>query len=95
MKASDAADHGRIVGKVAVAVDLAPVRENLFYVVEEIGTLRMAGEFGLDPCFSVRDFFAQRLNALYQDQGRMTIEVRQAGGTRVTILLPRESGAAA
>jgi two-component system, LytTR family, sensor kinase len=38
---------------------------------------------------------AQRLNALYQDQGRMTIEVRQAGGTRVTILLPRESGAAA
>jgi two-component system LytT family sensor kinase len=38
---------------------------------------------------------AQRLNALYQDQGRMTIEARQAGGTRVTILLPRESGAAA
>jgi two-component system, LytTR family, sensor kinase len=38
---------------------------------------------------------AQRLHALYQDQGRMTIEVRQAGGTRVTILLPRESGAAA
>jgi two-component system LytT family sensor kinase len=38
---------------------------------------------------------AQRLNALYQDQGRLTIEVRQAGGTRVTILLPRESGAAA
>ncbi len=38
---------------------------------------------------------AQRLNVLYQDQGRMTIEVRQAGGTRVTILLPRESGAAA
>jgi len=38
---------------------------------------------------------AQRLNTLYQDRGRMTIEVRQAGGTRVTILLPRESGAAA
>jgi two-component system, LytTR family, sensor kinase len=38
---------------------------------------------------------AQRLNALYQDQGRMTLEVRQAGGTRVTILLPRESGAVA
>ena len=38
---------------------------------------------------------AQRLNALYQHQGRMTIEVRQAGGTRVTILLPRESGDAA
>jgi sensor histidine kinase YesM len=38
---------------------------------------------------------AQRLNALYKDQGRMTIERRQAGGMRVTILLPRESGAAA
>ncbi|MGA7315816.1 MAG: histidine kinase [Silvibacterium sp.] len=38
---------------------------------------------------------AQRLNALYQDQGRMTIEGLQAGGTRVTILLPRESGVAA
>ena len=38
---------------------------------------------------------AQRLDALYRDQGRMTMEVRQAGGTRVTILLPRESGAAA
>lgn len=38
---------------------------------------------------------AQRLNALYQDQGHMTMEVRQAGGTSVTILLPRESGAAA
>ena len=38
---------------------------------------------------------AQRLKTLYQDQGRMTIEVRQAGGTRVTILLPRENGAAA
>jgi two-component system LytT family sensor kinase len=38
---------------------------------------------------------AQRLNTLYQDRGRMTIEVRQAGGTRVTILLPRANGAAA
>jgi two-component system LytT family sensor kinase len=36
---------------------------------------------------------AQRLNALYQNQGRMTMEVRQAGGTRVTIVLPRENGA--
>ena len=36
-----------------------------------------------------------RLNALYQDQGRITMEIRQTGGTRVTILLPRESGVAA
>jgi two-component system, LytTR family, sensor kinase len=38
---------------------------------------------------------AQRLNALYQNRGRMTLEVRRAGGTRVTILLPRESGVTA
>ena len=38
---------------------------------------------------------ARRLNALYQDQGSMTLEVGQGGGTRVTILLPRESGVAA
>jgi two-component system, LytTR family, sensor kinase len=38
---------------------------------------------------------AQRLRGLYGNEGRMTIEVRPAGGTRVTILLPRDSGAAA
>ncbi len=38
---------------------------------------------------------AQRLNALYQDQGRLMFEARETGGTLVTILLPRESGAAA
>lgn len=35
---------------------------------------------------------ALRLNALYQDQSQLTMEMREAGGTRVTILLPRESG---
>jgi two-component system LytT family sensor kinase len=35
---------------------------------------------------------AQRLSVLYQDQSRLTMEKREAGGTRVTILLPRESG---
>ena len=35
---------------------------------------------------------ALRLNALYPDQSRVTVETREAGGTRVTILLPRESG---
>ena len=38
---------------------------------------------------------ALRLNALYQNQSRMTFETRKAGGTSVTILLPRESGATA
>jgi sensor histidine kinase YesM len=36
---------------------------------------------------------ARRLHALYQDQGEMILEAREAGGTRVTILLPRETGA--
>jgi two-component system, LytTR family, sensor kinase len=59
-----------------------------------IGVLKLNGSNGQSKGVGLENV-AQRLNALYQDQGRMTIEVRQAGGTRVTILLPRESGAAA
>jgi two-component system, LytTR family, sensor kinase len=59
-----------------------------------IGVLKLNGSDGRSNGVGLENV-AQRLNALYQDQGRMTIEVRQAGGTRVTILLPRESGAAA
>jgi two-component system LytT family sensor kinase len=59
-----------------------------------IGDLKLNGSNGRSNGVGLENV-SQRLNALYQDQGRMTIEVRQAGGTRVTILLPRESGAAA
>jgi two-component system LytT family sensor kinase len=59
-----------------------------------IGILKLNGGNGRPNGVGLENV-AQRLNALYQDQGRMTIEARQAGGTRVTILLPRESGAAA
>jgi two-component system LytT family sensor kinase len=59
-----------------------------------IGVLKLNGSNRLSNGVGLENV-AQRLNALYQDQGRMTIEARQAGGTRVTILLPRESGAAA
>jgi two-component system LytT family sensor kinase len=59
-----------------------------------IGVLKLNGSNGRSNGVGLENV-AQRLNALYQDQGRMTIEVRQAGGTRVTILLPRESGATA
>jgi two-component system, LytTR family, sensor kinase len=59
-----------------------------------IGVLQLNGSNGRSNGVGLENV-AQRLNALYQDQGRMTIEVRQAGGTRVTILLPRESGDAA
>jgi two-component system, LytTR family, sensor kinase len=59
-----------------------------------IGVLKLNGSNGRSKGVGLENV-AQRLNALYQDQGRMTIEVRQAGGTRVTILLPRESGDAA
>jgi two-component system LytT family sensor kinase len=57
------------------------------------GPLRINGGNGRSNGVGLENV-AQRLNALYQDQGRMTMEVRQTGGTRVTILLPRESGAA-
>jgi two-component system LytT family sensor kinase len=59
-----------------------------------IGILKLNGGNGRPNGVGLENV-AQRLHALYQDHGRMTIEVRQAGGTRVTILLPRESGAAA
>ena len=59
-----------------------------------LGALKRNGSNGRASGVGLENV-AQRLNALYQDQGRMTIEVRPAGGTRVTILLPRESGAAA
>jgi two-component system LytT family sensor kinase len=59
-----------------------------------IGVLKLNGSHERSNGVGLENV-AQRLHALYQDQGQMTIEVRQAGGTRVTILLPRESGAAA
>jgi len=59
-----------------------------------IGVLKLNGSNGRSNGVGLENV-AQRLNALYQDQGRMTLEVRQAGGTRVTILLPREGGAPA
>lgn len=58
------------------------------------GVLKLNGNNGRSNGVGLQNV-AQRLNALYQDAGRMTIEVRQAGGTRVTILFPRESGAVA
>ena len=59
-----------------------------------IDVLKLNGSHGRSNGVGIENV-SQRLNALYQDQGRITIEVRQAGGTRVTILLPRQSGAAA
>ena len=59
-----------------------------------IGVLKLNGGSGRSNGVGLENV-ARRLNALYQDQGRMTLEARQAGGTRVTILLPRERGAAA
>jgi two-component system LytT family sensor kinase len=37
---------------------------------------------------------AQRLKALYQEQSEMTLQAREAGGTIVTIVLPREKAGA-
>jgi sensor histidine kinase YesM len=54
---------------------------------------RQGGNNGLSNGVGLENI-AQRLNALYQDQGKIILEAREAGGTRVTILLPRETGAA-
>ena len=53
MKSRHATNHRWIIGVTTVAVNLAEVGEDFFYVVEEIGTLRMPRQFGLDPCFPV------------------------------------------
>ena len=53
MKSRHAANHRWIIGVTTVAVNLAEVGEDFFYVVEKIGTLRMPRQFGLDPCFPV------------------------------------------
>jgi two-component system, LytTR family, sensor kinase len=63
-------------------------------VGDAIDVLKLNGSNGRSNGVGLENV-SQRLNALYQDQGRITIEGRQAGGTRVTILLPRQSGAAA
>jgi len=55
------------------------------------GTSRRNGQNGHAKGVGLENV-ALRLNALYQSQSRITLETREAGGTRVTILLPRESG---
>jgi hypothetical protein len=47
-------------------MDLAEISENLFYVVEEIRTLRMPRQFGLDPGFAVGHSLSQGPDALTQ-----------------------------
>ena len=49
MKTSHAANDGRIVAKTAVAVDLAPVREQALDIVERLRTLRMPRQFRFLP----------------------------------------------
>ena len=49
MKARHTANNGRVIGKSAVAVNLGPISENPFNVIESVGALRMAGQFGFLP----------------------------------------------
>lgn len=53
---------------------------------------RQNGSYGQSKGVGLENV-ALRLNALYQEQSRMTFERGRAGGTRVTILLPRETPA--
>ncbi len=49
-KAGEAAEHGRIVAKGTVAVNLAEVGEDTFNKTHRIGPLRVTGQLCLDPC---------------------------------------------
>src|SRR5436190_20017255 len=62
MKARHAANHRRVVGITAVAVDLAEVSKYFFYVVEEVRPLRMPRQLSLDPRCSMRHIPTQRIN---------------------------------
>ena len=46
----EAAEHGRVVAKGAVAVNLAEVGEDAFNKTHRIGPLRVTGQLCLDPC---------------------------------------------
>ena len=67
LKACHAADDGRIVAEAAVAVNLAPVGEHPFDVIEGVRPLRMARQFRLLPRAQVRvDLLAQRMDPLVE-----------------------------
>ena len=54
LKTRHTADESGIVAEKAVAVDLAPVGENAFDVIERIRTLRVARQLGLLPGIHLR-----------------------------------------
>ena len=67
MKAGYAANNGCIVAESTVAVDFAPVCKDTLYILEGLGTLRMAGQLGLLPRRRLSvDFLPQRFDALLQ-----------------------------
>ena len=62
-----AADHRGIVAKTAVAVNLAEVGKDALNVVQRIGTLGMARQFGALPGRQLAGHLpAQRVHALVQ-----------------------------
>jgi hypothetical protein len=61
VEASHAADDSGIVGKTAITVDLAPIGEDAFHVVESVGALRMARHFSALPWIHVRRNFATKI----------------------------------
>ncbi|MCY1429731.1 hypothetical protein D9M71_456610 [compost metagenome] len=67
IEAGDATDDRRIIGEVAIAMQLFEIGEQVADVVQGIGTAGMAGELGNLPAGKItEDVLGQRLALLFQ-----------------------------
>src|SRR5436305_14430053 len=63
MEPSHPADHGWIVRKTAITVDLAKIGKDPVDVIEEVWPVGVACQFGPDPSLAVRHLIAQSMYA--------------------------------
>src|SRR5438067_5141574 len=67
VEAGHAAHDGGVIGKPAIAVNLAPIGEDAFDIVESVRTLDVPGKLGLAPGIHVGvDLFAKGVDSLAQ-----------------------------
>src|SRR6185437_16653995 len=64
MKTCHATNHGGIVGIAPISMDFAEISKYFFYVIQEVGPLRMSRKFGFDTGFAVRYLLAQQGNPI-------------------------------
>lgn len=81
-------------GHLWITADTDGARLRLRVEDDGVGTVDTAVMSGAEKAQSTGvglENVAMRLNAIYRDESRITLESRKTGGTRVTIVLPRES----